>query len=218
MSEQTKRRWGIAVRVAVVLAIVVFVVCNYERLRSVDVAAIAEKAGGSVAAAVIVLGIYLLKAFVFVIPASVFYVAVGVAFAPLPAVLVNCAGVFIELTATWLLGRFLGGERVERKLKGTKYGEKIMTLRDKKLGAIFVVRALPVFPIDFVSLFLGASNMGYGKYILVSFFGVAPRVVLFTLLGEWALTWIPYEFMIWFAIGAVLLAAIVALVKYVRKK
>ena len=217
MSPKVRRAIGITVRVALVLAIVIFVLVKYDELRNIDVAAVAEKAGNSVFAAVAVIGIYILKAIVFVIPASVFYVAVGMAFRLLPAILVNALGIFAELNVTYFIGRFLGGEAVEKKLKASKYGDKILMLRDKKTPYLFLVRLLPVFPIDFVSLFFGASNMGYGRYLLISFFGIMPRVILFTALGEIAYNIIPYELMIYIAIGAVLAAAIVATVKYIRK-
>ncbi len=217
MSAKLKRAVGITVRVGLVLAIIIFVIIKYDELRNIDVAAVAAKAGSSIGAAAAVIGIFVLKAVVFVIPASVFYVAVGMAFPVITAIAVNAAGIFAELTVTYLIGRFLGGEAVEKKLKTSKYGDKILMLRDKKTPYLFLVRLLPVFPIDFVSLFFGASNMGYGRYMLISFFGIMPRVILFTALGEIAYKIIPYELMIFIAIGAVLAAAIIATVKYIRK-
>ena len=121
----------------------------------------------------------------FVIPASIVYTAVGVAFDVWIAIAINAAGILIEVCATWLLGRILGGDNVEKLIARSKKGQKILKIKDKKkYSAIFGIRAVPVFPIDFVSLFFGASNMGYLRYILISFFGVMPRIILITLLGD----------------------------------
>ena len=146
MSPKVRRAIGITVRVALVLAIVIFVIVKYDELRNIDVAAVAEKAGNSVFAAAAVIGIYILKAVVFVIPASVFYVAVGMAFRLLPAILVNALGIFAELNVTYFIGRFLGGEAVEKKLKASKYGDKILMLRDKKNTVPFSGTAASGFP------------------------------------------------------------------------
>ena len=79
----------------------------------------------------------------------------------------------------------LGGEYVEKRLKGSKAGDKVLALGDgKKLSVLFLVRFLPVFPIDFVSLFLGATKLPYWKYALISLGGIMPRVILFTILGD----------------------------------
>lgn len=217
MSDKTKKAIGIALRVALVLAVLLFVILKYNELRNIDIAAIVEKAGNSTFAAVAVVGVYILKAIVFVIPASVFYVAVGMAFSVGVAILINAIGIFAELNVTYFFGKFLGGERVEKKLKATKYGEKILLLRDKKTPYLFLVRLLPLFPIDFVSLFFGASNMGYIRYMLISFFGIMPRVVLFTVLGELVYNYMPYDLMITVALAAVVAALIVGTVKYARR-
>ena len=218
MNNKAKRAVGIFLRVLLVLAILITVIFKYNDLVNIDVRALVEKTDSLFEAGATVVGVYSLKAIVFVIPASVLYMAVGMAFDFLPGLLVNAIGLFAELNITYFIGKFLGGERVERKLKASKKGEKIISLRDKKTPYIFVARLLPVFPIDFVSLFFGASNMGYVRYILISFFGVMPRILLITLLGDRIYDLIPVKFMMTVVIIAVVIAAVVMLVKYIRKK
>ena len=55
------------------------------------------------------------------------------------------------------------------------------------------MRALPVFPIDLLSLFYGASGCAYPKYAGLSVLGIAPRVILFTIIGDQAFAWIPTD-------------------------
>lgn len=218
MNNKTKRIVGIALRVALVLGIFFVIVFKYNDLVNLDVRALVDKTNSLFEAGLAVVGVYSLKAVVFVIPASVLYMAVGMAFDFVPGLIVNAVGLFAELNITYFIGKFLGGEKVENKLRQSKKGEKIITLRDKKTPYLYVARLLPVFPIDFVSLFFGASNMGYLRYILISFFGVMPRIILITLLGDKIYDLIPVRFMMTVVIFAILIASIVILIKYIKKK
>ena len=218
MNNKTKRIIGIILRIALVLAILFVIIFKYNDLVNLDVRALVEKTDSLFEAASAVVGVYSLKAVVFVIPASVLYMAVGMAFDFVPGLIVNAIGLFAELNLTYFIGKVLGGEKVENKLRQSKKGEKIITLRDKKTPYLYVARLLPVFPIDFVSLFFGASNMGYLRYILISFFGVMPRIILITLLGDKIYDLIPVKFMMTVVIFAILIASIVILIKYIKKK
>ncbi len=218
MNNKTKRIVGIALRVALVLGILFVIVFKYNDLVNLDVRALVDKTNSLFEAGLAVVGVYSLKAVVFVIPASVLYMAVGMAFDFVPGLIVNAVGLFAELNITYFIGKFLGGEKVENKLHQSKKGEKIITLRDKKTPYLYVARLLPVFPIDFVSLFFGASNMGYLRYILISFFGVMPRIILITLLGDKIYDLIPVRLMMTVVIFAILIASIVILIKYIKKK
>ena len=137
----------------------------------------------TVAAALLIIAV--VNSVLFIIPASMIYIYVGMAFPTASAIAINLAGIALEITVTYLLGWFLGGEYVEKRLTGSKAGDKVLALGDgKQLSALFLVRLLPVFPIDFVSLFLGATKLPYWKYALISLGGIMPRVILFTILGD----------------------------------
>ncbi len=218
MNNKIKRAVGIGVRATLVIVILLVIIFKYNELVNIDVRALVEKTDTLFEAGAAVVGVYGLKAIVFVIPASVLYMAVGMAFDFAPGLLVNAIGIFFELNITYFIGRFLGGEAVEKKLSASKKGQKIIELRDKKTPYLYVARLLPVFPIDFVSLFFGASNMGYVRYILISFFGVMPRIILITLLGDKIYDLIPVKFMMTVVVFALLAASVVILIKYIKKK
>lgn len=218
MNEKIKRALGIAARAGLVAAILLIIIFKYNELVNIDVRALVEKTNSLLEAGAAVVGIYSLKAVVFVIPASVLYMAVGIAFDFLPGLIVNAIGLFAELNLTYFIGKFLGGEAVEKKLRASKKGEKIITLRDKKTPYLYLARLLPVFPIDFVSLFFGASNMGYLRYILISFFGVMPRILLITLLGDKIYDIIPVKFMMTVVVFALLGASVFILIRYIKKR
>ena len=150
-------------RCAVAITLLVIAVVNYDRLTKIDMRALVDGAGSTAAAVAVIIGVYAVKSVLFII-------------------------------ATYLLGWFLGGEYVEKRLKGSKAGDKVLALGDgKKLSALFLVRLLPVFPIDFVSLFLGATKLPFWKYALISIGGIMPRVILFTILGDGIYDYIPMD-------------------------
>lgn len=186
--------FGLAARITVSVLIIALIIWKYDELKSIDIRALVEASSGVAAAVSAILGIYLLKSLVFVVPASLIYIAVGLAFPTHWAILINAVGIVIEISATYLFGIIMGGPYVINKLKKVKYGDKILELHGKnRLSAIFVIRVLPIFPIDIVSLFLGAVRMRYLPYLLLSLGGILPRVILFTVLGDGLYDYVPMQ-------------------------
>lgn len=222
ITEKKKEILKLILKITVALTVFTAVLCNYDTLTHLDMRVLASAAPSLPAALLTVLGIYVLKGLVFVIPASLFYVSVGMAFEPLTAVLVNLAGILLEIIVSYVFGLFLGGEYIHKFLQSKKGGQKILEMQAKRSGAasVFVMRLLPVFPIDFVSLFLGSSKYPFFKYVLLSVAGIAPRVILFTLLGDTIYDYIPMKLIITLILIAVPAAAIgiLARVLYRRKK
>ncbi len=49
---------------------------------------------------------------------------------------------------------------------------------------IFLSRALGILPADIMSIYFGACNTPFGKFILVSFFGLLPRIIGDPIIGR----------------------------------
>ena len=162
ITEKKKEVLQAALKIAVALAVFIAVLCNYDTLTHLDMRTLAAAAPSLLAAVLTVLGVYVLKGLVFVIPASLFYISVGMAFEPLTAVAVNLAGILLEVAVSYVFGRFLGGAYITKLLQSKKGGQRILEIQNKRSGAasVFVMRLLPVFPIDFVSL-LGDTIYDY---------------------------------------------------------
>ena len=75
------------------------------------------------------------------------------------------------------------------------------------------IRAIPAFPIDFISLLYGASGCAYGKYALLSVAGISWRVILFTILGDALFKWIPMDKIILVVICLIPVGVVVYLIK-----
>ena len=197
MKEKNKEFLSVFLRIAVAAVIFVAVVMNYEKLVNLDLRALVSSIGVIWYAYFAVIGVYALKSIVFVVPAMMIYVSVGISFNTGVALILNLIGLAVEVTITYFLGRFLGGEYVSKLLEKNKGGRKLLNMKTKtKNSFLFVARVVPAFPIDFTSLFLGSSNYGFVSYFLISILGIYPRVLLFTLIGDSIYKYIPKELII----------------------
>ncbi|MDR1464049.1 MAG: VTT domain-containing protein [Oscillospiraceae bacterium] len=200
-------------RVLVALAMAVFAVLYFKRLRALDISVLT--AGVNLALAVlIVLAVYLVKSVLFVVPAMLLYVSVGIAFPVREALLINLAGILLELCVTYGMGVFLGGDTVVRWLSGNKAGRKLLSFQRRR-GApvLFLTRLLPVFPLDFTGLYFGASRQPFALYLPLSLLGVFPRVALFTVLGVEARKLFPPQLLLGAVAVALPAAAVLTLLR-----
>ena len=200
----------------IVLAAAIFLtaVLNYNRLSNIDVRLLIAGASSLLVAELLILGVYVVKAILLVLPASVIYISVGVAMDWKRAVVINMLGICIEVTVTYFLGKFLGKSTVEKKLRGTKMGDKMLNMQDKNKNlAILGIRFVPAFPIDFSSLFMGAFDFKFLPYFFFSVLGIAPRVIAFTILGDKIYDLIPMKYIVLVAIIAIPVVAVVTIVK-----
>ena len=218
MNNRTKETLLALLRAAVAMTIFVLGVINYEKLKNIDVRALVEASTGMIAAISTILGIYIVKSVLFIIPASLIYISVGMAFTPWQAILINLAGIIIEVSVTYVLGLFLGGDYVNKLLAKSKGGQKILDLEiSNRFSVLLGIRALPVFPIDFVSLFWGAAKCPFVKYFIASVVGIMPRVILFTILGDGIYDYIPIHLIIKIVIFAIPVGVVIYLARHFLK-
>lgn len=219
MNEKTKSTLLALLRAAVAMTIFVLAVVNYEKLKNIDVRAIVDSSASVAIAVGAILGIYFIKSVLFIIPASLIYIAVGMAFLAPQAIAINLCGIIIEVTATYFLGVFLGGDYVNKLLAKNKAGQKLLEKKfNDNFWVLLGIRALPVFPIDFVSLFWGASKCKFLRYFIVSVAGIMPRVILFTILGDGIYDYIPIHLIVKIIICAIPVGVVVYLIRYFVKQ
>ncbi len=212
----------ILLRAAVAMALFAVAIVNYDKLANLDIRDVVSFTDSIPLMCAVILAVYVVKALVFVLPASVIYVAVGTILPPWLAVAVNLTGIFLEVTVTYLLGRFLGRDAVYKLLSKKEKGRQLLEKNPgAKAGVILGIRAVPAFPIDAISLFYGASGVPYPKYAGLSVLGVSWRVILFTLLGDAVFAWIPMDKIIFIVIVCIPIGVGVYLLKkfvFDRKK
>ncbi len=201
-------------RCVIALTLFAVAIIYYDELSNLDVRALADVTDNLPVLIILILAVYVIKSLVFVVPASVVYVAVGAIMDPVLAVFVNLTGIFIEVSITYFLGRFLGKDAVYKLLSKKETGRKLLAKDIQSKASVLVsIRAIPAFPIDFVSLFYGASGCKYLKYAVLSVAGISWRVILFTLLGDAIFSWIPIDKIILIAICCIPVGVVYYLVK-----
>ncbi len=218
MKEKLKKAFPIILRASIAMLIFVLAIVNYDKLKNIDIRALVEASSGLAAAVAAIIGIYFVKSVLFVIPASLIYISVGMAFSPWRAVLINLAGIIVEITVTYLLGIFLGGDYVRKLLEKNKGGRKLLEMDiSNRFPVLLGIRFLPVFPIDFVSLFWGASRCKFPRYFFASLLGIMPRVILFTILGDGIYDYIPIHLLVKIIICAIPVAVAAYLIMHLVK-
>ncbi len=218
MNKKTKSTLLALLRATVAMVIFVVAVINYEKLKNIDVRAIVEASSSVLFAVLTIWGVYLVKSILFIIPASLIYISIGMAFPTVNACLISLVGIILEVTVTYFLGLFLGGDYVNKLLAKSKGGQKILDTKiNDNFPAFLVIRALPVFPIDFVSLFWGASKAKFPRYFFASVIGIMPRVILFTILGDGIYDYIPIHLIIRIVICAIPVGVVIYLIRHFIK-
>ncbi len=208
----------LVLRLAVLAAIFVAVALNYDRLVNLDVRALVAAAPNEAAAIAVGIAIFGLKGFTFVIPAMLIYVSVGMAFDLGTALFISLCGIALEVAVTYWLGRALGGDYVTRLLGKVKGGDKVLGMKNKsKFSTVFVAR-LVALPIDFSSLLFGSMKIPFVRYLLFSVVGIAPRVILFTKLGDGIYDVIPMHLILKAVLIALPIAAAVFVVRWLIKR
>lgn len=140
-----------------------------------------EALGGGPFAPLIVVAAFVLGGFV-VLPVTVLIAVTGMMFPPATALAVASCGVLLSAAATYLAGRALGRRALERRM-GRRAREVSRALADRGVIAVAALRMLPVAPFTLVNLVVGASRIGLGDYLIGTALGMAPGLVMLTLLG-----------------------------------
>lgn len=205
-------------RLAVLATIFIAVAINYDRLINLDVRALVAAAPGEAAAIAVAIAIFGLKGLTFVIPAMLVYVSVGMAFDLGTALFISLCGIALEVAVTYWLGRALGGDYVAKLLGKVKGGDKVLGMKNKsKFSTVFFAR-LFALPIDFSSLLFGSMKIPFVRYLIFSVVGIAPRVILFTTLGDGIYEIIPMHLILKAVLIVLPVVAAVFVVRWLIKR
>ncbi len=203
-----------AAKLILAVLLLAVIILNYETLSNLDIRQLISSADSLIFAALTVIGVYFVKSLVFVVPASLIYISVGMAFETWQALIINTAGIALEVVCTYFLGRFLGKDAVTEKLSGNKAGDKLLNMKSKNKNLmIFTIRFTGI-PIDFSSLFMGAFDFKFVPYFILSLLGILPRVFLLTVIGDGFYDLIPMKYII----AAVIIAIPVGIAAFFVKK
>jgi phospholipase D1/2 len=120
---------------------------------------------------------------VVVAPITVFIVATAIAFGPLLGFTYSLLGCLLSATLTYAIGSFLGRNTV-RRFAGAQASRLSHRLARHGLTAILLVRILPVAPFTMINVMAGASEVRFRDFILATFLGMLPGLLVMTVFGD----------------------------------
>ncbi|MBO4383379.1 MAG: TVP38/TMEM64 family protein [Clostridia bacterium] len=187
-----KEYWRDILRILIVILLLGVIIVNYDTFRHLDVEQMVQRAGSPWRGFWVVMALFAIKSIVLVVPASLVNIGVGVAFTPVIGLLVNTCGVVVELTTSYFMGFFLGGEFVEKQLQKMKRGREYLEDDSRDSAVVmFFLRIIPIFSVNAISMFYGSSHYNYWKYLGISMAGMMPRVVVLSLFGNAIYEYLP---------------------------
>jgi phospholipase D1/2 len=129
-----------------------------------------------------VIGAYVLGGLV-VAPITVFIVATVIAFGPLLGFTYSLLGCLLSAALSYGLGWLIGRDTM-RRLAGAQVSRLSHRLARHGLTAILLVRILPVAPFTVINVMAGASEVRFGDFILGTFLGMLPGLLVMTFFGD----------------------------------
>lgn len=128
---------------------------------------------------------FALKSLTVVFPLTILYMASGIIFEPTKAVLVSTIGLAITITIPYIIGRYAGSEVVHEICSKYPKARMVSEYMEHNVSfACFITRFVGFLPGDIVSLYFGACEVAYPKYLLNGIFGSLLSITADTLLGD----------------------------------
>lgn len=122
----------------------------------------------------------------FMVPLNAMILATGLAFGAFPGFLYAMGGVLAAAASGYGAGRLLGHDFIGR-VASSRVNRLSRRLARRGIIAIAAARLVPVAPFTLVNLVAGASHIRFRHYLIGTFIGNLPGVVVVTLFGPGAL-------------------------------
>jgi len=143
------------------------------------------------------------------VPASIVQLANGVVYGQFWGGILNLIGQMAGAMMAFTIARMLGEGTVE-KLAGKVHQDGFETWLQRWGGkALFVIRAIPGMPSDFMSYVAGLTRMPVRTYMLSTFLGYIPQSFAYAWLGDDAM-----EYFWWIVFGGFGLSALIAVASW----
>lgn len=169
-------------------------------------------------AALFLFVLYCIKSVVFVIPMLLLYVCAGLIMPPAAAVVFTLFCVSVEMTIGFFAGRKLGLSRVRKIASESKYAGKLFDrIGENVFLSSFVLRFIPVFSMDIVSMIFGAAGVDYPEFMAGSLLGLIPGLIPAVLAGNSIAKPFSAEFLVPFSVFA-FLSIMCTLIYFIRNK
>ena len=135
-------------------------------------------------AAIILLSLFALKSLSVVFPLSMLYLASGLLFTKMIAIIVSTTGLILTISIPYVIGRHYGNQLILKLVGKYPAVKKLEEFQDQnQFFSCFITRFCGFLPCDILSLYFGACQVPYGKYALAGVLGSLLSILTTTLMG-----------------------------------
>lgn len=135
-------------------------------------------------AALLMTALFALKSLSIFIYSGILFTVNGIIFPVALAIFMDCVGIAVMSTIPFFLGRRLGKRGLTAiKEKYPAFMELDRLGHDNEFVFTLILRLIHFLPSDIVSIFLGANDFSYPRYLAASVLGVMPSAIMFSLMG-----------------------------------
>lgn len=142
-------------------------------------------------------------------PDSIIAIAGGLIFGLVKGYIYTAIGAILGATLSFYISRKLGRNFV-KKLTKEKLDNIEEMINSNGFFIIFMLRLIPLFPFDIISYGAGLTSVKYKDFILATFLGTIPGILVFTNIGAQSVNMGSGSFYI--SIGALVLLFIISMV------
>lgn len=162
------------------------------------------------------MGLFFLKSVSFGLPYALLYIGVGSIYPLGLALVVNIAGIIVNMQAPYFFGRYAGTALVER-LAGTfpSVGRLENFGSQSSLLLSFLLKFIGKIPHEITNALLGSLNIPYPHYMIGGLLGVMPTMIATTLVGTSLRD--PGSPLFISSLGAVIMLTVLSFLLYRRK-
>jgi uncharacterized membrane protein YdjX (TVP38/TMEM64 family) len=141
-----------------------------------------QSLGSGVWLPLVVVAAYLLGSLV-VFPITVLIAVTGMLLTPGPAFVSALGASLASASLTFAIGRKVGAQPL-RNLLGTRINKISRALAKRGVLSVAALRMLPIAPFTFINLAAGASHVKFLDFLAGTLLGMAPGILVVTLLGN----------------------------------
>ena len=182
--KDTRRKLYKIAIVCVWAAVLIVLLINRERF-SVD-EVLRYSPANPVLAALTMLLLFALKSLSIFIYSGILYAANGILF-PLPiAIFLNIIGTAVMVSVPYYIGKRGGKELSQKMMRHFPKAELIKAFQDRNDFAVTLIARLIGLPCDIVSLYFGAAQTNYPKYLAACILGMLAPIITLPIIGTTA--------------------------------
>lgn len=169
--------------IAVWLAAVVLYIANRDKISIRFI--VDNSPSNGILAALFIWALLAVKSLTVVVSSAIMFIASGMMFPVYIAVPVNIVGSIVMITIPYLIGKRKSNSAIADLTRRYPKLNKLHDFRTRNdILCMFLIRITGLVPSDPVSLYMGACNEDYLRFVTGSVLGMLPGMILVTLFGN----------------------------------